>query len=88
MFVSTKTSKEGVLLIVEDTGSGLNEQQLKFLGHRFSRVDRPSGEGSGLGLSIAFKIAAIHQAKIDFQNRGAGSGLIVTVCFPNVHKKD
>ena len=82
--VAAKKNEEGTLLIVEDTGSGLNEQQLKFLGQRFSRVDRPSGEGSGLGLSIALKIAAIHRAKIDFRNRESGSGLTVTVYFPNI----
>lgn len=85
--VTTKTSEEGALLVVQDTGSGLNEQQFRYLGQRFSRVDRPSGEGSGLGLSIVMKIAAIHQAKIHFQNRESGSGLIVTVYFPHIHKK-
>jgi two-component system sensor histidine kinase QseC len=85
--VETKMVGDGVVFTVEDTGPGLNERQLKFLGQRFSRVDRPSGEGSGLGLSIVMKIAAIHQATINFKNRVSGSGLIVTVRFPNSHKK-
>lgn len=86
--VEARMNNDGVLLIVEDTGPGLNEQQLEFLGQRFSRVDRPSGEGCGLGLSIVIKVAALHQAKISFKNRESGSGLVVMVCFPIVHKKD
>lgn len=86
--VETKLSKDGTFLVVDDTGPGLSEQQLKYLGQRFSRIDRPSGEGSGLGLSIVMKIAAIHRAKINFQNRTSGSGLIVTVFFQNIYGKN
>jgi two-component system sensor histidine kinase QseC len=81
--VVTVKHKEDICLVVEDTGPGLNEQQMKMLGQRFSRVDRPSGEGCGLGLSIVMKIAAIHHARVSFANRETGLGLVVTVCFPN-----
>jgi two-component system sensor histidine kinase QseC len=88
LHVAVRKAEDGVLLVVEDTGPGLNEQQLQLLGSRFNRVDRPSGEGSGLGLSIVLKIIAIHQASINFRNSDSGSGLIVTVCFPNSRIND
>lgn len=84
--VATRKCREGVCLVVENTGSGLNAQQMRLLGQRFSRVDRPSGEGSGLGLSIVMKIAAIHQATVNFESPASGSGLTVTVCFPISHE--
>lgn len=84
--VAIKKDEGKALLLVEDTGPGLNEQQMERLGQRFSRVDRPSGEGSGLGLSIVMKIAAIHQATVQFENRGTGPGLIVTISFPLIRK--
>ncbi len=74
-------ASDGVRLMIEDTGPGLNEQQMQVVGERFSRVSRPSGEGSGLGLSIVQKIASIHQATLKLENKLPGPGLMVTVHF-------
>lgn len=71
-----------VEFVVEDSGPGLNEQQMKSIGERFNRISRPSGEGSGLGLSIVQRIAAIHQAEIKLTNKDAESGLLAKVTFP------
>ena len=68
-------------LIVEDSGSGLSDAQRKRLAERFSRVSRPSGEGSGLGLSIACRIAELHGTKLTFSAGQNGRGLRVEVLF-------
>jgi len=79
--VVTKKIEGAIIFVVADTGPGLSERQKISLGQRFSRVDRPSGEGSGLGLSIVMKIAAIHRAEVTFENKDPGPGLTATVSF-------
>ncbi len=80
--ISIENEKNRILLTIEDMGKGLTEQQIQSIGKRFSRVQRPSGEGSGLGLSIVMKIADIHHAKVSFENKPRKSGLLVKVSFP------
>lgn len=59
----TSASDGLVNLVVEDTGIGIGAEHLSRLGDRFYRVDparsRDAG-GAGLGLAIAFGIAAAH----------------------------
>lgn len=69
-------------LIVADNGPGLNEEQKKHLPGRFSRLSRPSGDGSGLGLSIVERIAHIHKARLLLETGLEGRGLQVRVIFP------
>ncbi|WP_052486985.1 sensor histidine kinase [Gordoniibacillus kamchatkensis] len=59
---------------VEDTGSGIAEQDLPFIFERFYRgKDRAPG-GSGLGLAIAKEIVTYHGGSLWVHNReGAGS---------------
>lgn len=57
----------GIHIVVEDTGIGIQEQEIPHLFKRFYRVDksrnRKSG-GSGIGLSIAQAIVADHEGSI------------------------
>lgn len=68
-------------LVVEDNGPGLSEEQKKHLPGRFSRLSRPSGDGSGLGLSIVERIASIHKARLLLETGLQGRGLRVRVLF-------
>lgn len=68
-------------LIVEDNGPGLNEEQKQHVLGRFSRLSRPSGDGSGLGLSIVERIASIHKARLVLEAGLEGKGLRVRVIF-------
>jgi two-component system sensor histidine kinase QseC len=70
-------------LIVADNGPGLSEEQKKHLPGRFSRLSRPSGDGSGLGLSIVQRIASIHKARLLLETGLQGRGLQVRVIFLN-----
>ena len=73
--------EDGIHLVVDDSGPGLSEEQSKLVTGRFSRVSRPSGEGSGLGLSIVNRIADLHKAKLVFSKPGNGIGCRVQVIF-------
>jgi two-component system sensor histidine kinase BaeS len=70
---------------VADTGTGVSAEQLPHLFDRFYRADssrgRATGDGAGLGLSIAQWIATEHRATIDLRSE-PGQGTTVTVRFP------
>lgn len=71
-------------LVVEDDGPGLSEEQKKHVPGRFSRLSRPSGDGSGLGLSIVDRIASLHKAQLLLESGLQGRGLRVRVLFNGV----
>jgi two-component system sensor histidine kinase CiaH len=59
-------------LAVEDTGSGLREEDIPHLFERFWRAPGAPEGGSGLGLAIASWIVAAHHGKISAANRPEG----------------
>ncbi|MDP3420966.1 MAG: ATP-binding protein, partial [Thiobacillus sp.] len=69
-------------LEVCDSGPGVPDEQLAQLGQRFSRFSPTLAEGVGLGLSIALRIAEIHQARIAFSRATTAGGLRVSAEFP------
>jgi two-component system sensor histidine kinase QseC len=79
--VSIERLDGGAQLIVADNGPGLSDEQRKFVMQRFSRLSRPSGEGSGLGLSIVNRIVELHRAKLLLGTNETGPGLRVVVNF-------
>jgi two-component system sensor histidine kinase TctE len=54
----------GILLEVEDTGSGIPEPDQSRIFDRFYQVLGSPSEGSGLGLAIVLEIADQHQASV------------------------
>ena len=66
---------------ISDAGAGVPAEQRAELGRRFHRLSGASGvAGSGLGLSIAKRIAELHGASLAFDD-APGGGLAVTVSF-------
>ncbi|HYS12182.1 MAG TPA: ATP-binding protein, partial [Burkholderiaceae bacterium] len=61
-------------IVVEDQGAGVSPEQLARLGDRFHRVGGQSESGSGLGLSIVRRIAALHGLEVRFGNGGGTGG--------------
>jgi two-component system sensor histidine kinase QseC len=72
----------GVLLRVQDSGPGMNEEQMSHLGERFFRVLGSDQPGSGLGWSIVRRIAAVHGARIELGRSALLGGLEVSVHWP------
>jgi two-component system sensor histidine kinase QseC len=65
-----------------DSGTGVPDEQLAQLGQRFSRFSPALAEGVGLGLSIALRIAEIHQVRMVFSRATTAGGLKVSAEFP------
>ncbi len=68
-------------LEVENDGEPLADDQLARLGERFYRPDGQDEIGSGLGLSIVQRIAALHGMSVRFARRDGGRGMRVSVGF-------
>lgn len=69
----------GVRFSVEDGGPGLGAADMERLGERFFRALGTLESGSGLGLSIARRIAAAHRMTIDITRSQFLGGLAVHV---------
>ncbi|WP_243317119.1 sensor histidine kinase [Geothrix paludis] len=80
---------ENVLLMVEDTGPGIPETDLRRIFDRFYRCDsarsHATAPGAGLGLAIVHWITQAHQASIRATNRSEGGARFV-VRFPPLGK--
>jgi two-component system sensor histidine kinase QseC len=70
------------IVTVADDGRGVPRQEIELLGRRFHRVTGSEAGGSGLGLSIAKRIAELHGGTIAFEEGRAGVGLAVNVTLP------
>ncbi|MGE4050387.1 MAG: ATP-binding protein, partial [Piscinibacter sp.] len=68
-------------LEVENDAQPMSDAQLARLGERFYRPDGQDEIGSGLGLSIVQRIAALHGMSVRFARRADGRGLRVIVGF-------
>lgn len=68
-----------IALRLEDSGPGMSDEHLKRIGDRFFRVLGSGQEGSGLGLSIVQRIAAVHGAKVGCSRSSNLGGLAVEI---------
>ncbi|MDN5312663.1 MAG: two-component system, OmpR family, sensor histidine kinase BaeS [Thermoanaerobacteraceae bacterium] len=65
--LSAKSSKDGVLFSVKDTGCGIKQEDLPHVFDRFYRAEKSRSRttgGMGLGLAIARSLVEIHGGKI------------------------
>jgi two-component system sensor histidine kinase BaeS len=82
--LSLKRRGENVELILDDSGPGVNPDQMDRLFERFYRAEESRsrlGGGSGLGLSICRNIVDAHQGSIRAENSDLG-GLRILVMLP------
>jgi len=70
-------------LIVEDNGPGIPEDERESVLQRFYRLQNHDATGCGIGLSIVMRVVEMHRAKLVLGNPEEGTGLRVTVTFPN-----
>lgn len=80
VIVDIATRQGRPCLAVSDNGPGLPPEELARIAERFHRPVGTSASGSGLGLSIAKRIAEIHAAEFQV-SAAAPHGLCVTVMF-------
>lgn len=72
----------GVILEVRDSGPGIPQEEREHVMGRFYRVAGSGADGSGLGLSIVWRIAELHGAALELGDNENGQGLKVRVTFP------
>lgn len=75
---------EYVSIKFEDTGCGFNEETAKHLFDPFFTT-REVGEGTGLGLSLTYRIVKNHKGFLSAYSKGLGAGAIFTVVLPAYH---
>ena len=77
-----KESSGKVVLKVEDTGIGIDKEDLPYIFERLYRGDksRHEIEGTGIGLTIVKNILTLHHANIEVKSK-EGEGTVVTVYF-------
>ena len=72
VLVSADRDPEGVLLLVQDWGCGIEPKHLPRLFERFYRVDKARSRelgGTGLGLSIVKHIALVHRGAVEVESQ-------------------
>ena len=82
--ISTRRARQGVAIVIEDTGIGIPESSLAKLGKPFEQVQSQmtrNHKGSGLGLAIVRSLVALHGGVVDIVST-QGAGTKVTVVFP------
>ena len=82
--VAAETHRDHVSLVVQDTGTGMTEDELRRLFTRFYRTARAGRDqvpGTGLGLAISKAIAEAHGGSISVESV-AGSGTTFRVDLP------
>ncbi|MBT2760469.1 HAMP domain-containing sensor histidine kinase [Paenibacillus sp. ISL-20] len=80
IFIHAHTALEQVVITVEDTGSGISEENLENVLQKFYKVD-PHAPGSGLGLSISDEIIKLHHGELRIISE-VGKGTTVQIYLP------
>jgi PAS domain S-box-containing protein len=79
-----EASRDGVALVVADTGIGIDADALQSLCQPFQQADASISRrfgGTGLGLAISCKLLALHGATLTIEST-PGQGTTVRVMFP------
>jgi cell cycle sensor histidine kinase DivJ len=84
--VSCRVEANRLVLVVSDTGIGINGDDLKRIGEPFFQAGttyQRRHEGTGLGLSIVKSLVALHGGEVSVSSK-PGEGTVVAVTLPLV----
>ena len=77
VIVSTKKNNDKVEIEVKDNGIGIQQNLLNKIFHPFFTT-KPTGQGTGLGLSLGYDIVKAHGGEIKIETKeGEGSAFII-----------
>ncbi len=80
-----KTGPGVVVLSIQDSGEGLESEQLSIVFDRFYRGDKSRSRetgGTGLGLAIVKAIVEAHGGQVQAESPGKGQGSVFSICLP------
>ena len=79
--VSTKKSENSVIITVSDNGNGIPQKIVDKIFQPFFTT-KPTGEGTGLGLSLSYDIIKAHGGEIKVESeQGEGTKFIIVLPF-------
>ncbi len=79
-----KFDENNISVVVEDTGCGIKPENIHKIFEPFFTT-KPVGQGTGLGMSIAYRVVEAHRGKINIESE-IDKGTKVTVILPILHK--
>jgi signal transduction histidine kinase len=83
--ISTETHEGKARISIADTGTGISEENLAKI---FEPYFTTRENGTGLGLTMVYKIIAEHQGEISVKSsKGEGSVFIITLPVPQTERK-
>jgi signal transduction histidine kinase len=80
--VGTKRLGENVLITVKDNGNGIPPKVLDKIFQPFFTT-KPTGQGTGLGLSLAYDIVKTHGGELKVDTK-EGEGTEFTIQLPTI----
>lgn len=84
IFISAKKEGENIKIEFRDTGCGIKKENLNKIFEPFFTT-KPVGQGTGLGMSIAYRVIEAHNGKISIESE-QGVGTKITILLPVNHK--
>ena len=82
--VSTKKKNNKVVISVKDNGNGIPQKNLDKIFQPFFTT-KPTGQGTGLGLSLAYDIVKAHGGEIKVETKeGEGSEFLIILPMPGI----
>jgi two-component system, NtrC family, sensor kinase len=78
--VSTKKMDKKILIRVTDNGNGIPQNVLDKIFQPFFTT-KPTGQGTGLGLSLSYDIVKAHGGELKVETK-EGAGSAFTICLP------
>jgi signal transduction histidine kinase len=85
--VRVRAADDQAQIEVQDTGPGIDPEDLPLIFDRFYRADKSRTRevpGTGLGLAIVRSIARVHGGRVEAERPQSG-GMLVRVRLPRIH---
>jgi signal transduction histidine kinase len=79
--IYTKKTSDYVIIFISDNGKGIPELILNKIFQPFFTT-KPTGEGTGLGLSLAYDIIKAHDGELLVESK-EGEGTTFSICLPH-----
>jgi signal transduction histidine kinase len=89
--IGLQVTDTNALLVVKDTGVGINAEVLPYIFDRFRQADASTTRtygGLGLGLAIVRYLVEMHDGTVEAQSAGKGLGATFSVRLPLMNKSN